>query len=140
MTLKVCLSVFILERNRMDTIRIDKWLWAVRLFKTRSMAADACKGGKIKIDDINVKPSREVRVGDIIDVQMQGYKKTVEVVKVVKNRVGAKLVDDLMKDLTPAEEYEKLDMINQLKVEKRDRGAGRPTKKDRRTISKLKNI
>ena len=124
----------------MDSIRIDKWLWAVRLFKTRTMAADACKGGKIKIDEINAKPSREVKVGEIIDVQMQGYKKTVEVVKIVKNRVSPKLVADLMNDLTPTEEYEKLEMINQLKVEKRDRGAGRPTKKDRRTITKLKDI
>lgn len=124
----------------MDNIRIDKWLWAVRLFKTRSMASDACKGGKVKIADMNVKPSREIKVGDIIDIQMHGYKKTVEVAKVIKNRVGAKFVSDLLNDLTPTYEYEKLEMLNQLKVEKRDRGAGRPTKKDRRTISKIKDI
>ena len=124
----------------MSSIRIDKWLWAVRLYKTRSQAAEACKGGKVKIDGQSVKASREVKVDDIIEVQQKGILKKVQIIKAVKNRVAASLVPELMKDLTSPEEYEKLDMLNQLNQEKRDRGIGRPTKKDRRTISKLKNI
>lgn len=124
----------------MSSIRIDKWLWAVRLYKTRSQAAEACKGGKVKIDGQSVKASREVKVDDIIEVQQKGILKKVQIIKAVKNRVAGKLVPELMKDLTSPEEYEKLDMLNQLNQEKRDRGIGRPTKKDRRTISKLKNI
>ncbi len=123
----------------MDTIRIDKWLWAVRLFKTRSQAADACKGGKVKIGSQNAKASREVKVNEIIEIQLQNIKKKVKIIKVVKNRVGAKFVPDLLQDLTPPEEYEKLEMMRLLNAEKRDRGIGRPTKKDRRIISKLKD-
>ncbi len=124
----------------MDSIRIDKWLWAVRIYKTRTQAGEACKGGKVKIDGQNAKASREVKVGDIIEIQQKGILRKVQIVKAVKNRVSAKLVPELLKDLTPAEEYEKLEMLNQLNQEKRDRGIGRPTKKDRRTISKLKDF
>ncbi len=123
----------------MDSVRIDKWLWAVRLYKTRSQAADACKGGKVKIDDQKVKASREVKVGEIVDIQLQHIKRKVKVIKAVKNRVAAKFVTDLLQDLTPEEEYERLEMTHQLNLEKRDRGIGRPTKKDRREISKLKS-
>ena len=122
----------------MDSVRIDKWLWAVRAFKTRTQASDACRGGKIKIDGNNVKPSREVTTGDIINVQSGIIKKTFKVLKPVRNRVASKFVAELAEDLTPAEEYEKLDMLRQLNSEKRDRGAGRPTKRDRRDINKLK--
>lgn len=123
----------------MNAIRIDKWLWAVRLYKTRAQAAEACKGGKVKIDGQNAKPSREVKVDDIIEIQLKGILRKVKIIKAQKNRVAAKFVPDLMVDLTTPEEYEKLEMIRQLNVEKRDRGTGRPTKKDRRTISKLKD-
>ena len=123
----------------MDTIRIDKWLWAVRLFKTRTQASDACRGGKVKIDGQNVKPSRDIKVGEEIEVQMGIVRKKVGVKAILKNRVGAKLVENYMEDLTPTEEYEKLDMLKQLNYEKRDRGTGRPTKKNRRDISKLKD-
>ena len=122
----------------MDSVRIDKWLWAVRQFKTRSLASEACKGGRVKINQVNVKPSREVKVGDEIEIVDHGIKKRVRVLKLVKNRVGAKLVSELMLDVTSSEELEKLEMINKLNVEKRIRGAGRPTKKDRRMIDKLK--
>ena len=123
----------------MDTIRIDKWLWAVRLFKTRAQAAESCKGGKVKIEGQSAKASREVKVDDIIEVQLQNIKRKVKIIKVVKNRVAAKFVHELLQDLTPAEEYEKLEMMRQLNTEKRDRGIGRPTKKDRRSILKLKD-
>ena len=122
----------------MKSVRIDKWLWAVRAFKTRAQASDACRGGKIKIDGQNAKASRDVSAGDIIQVQSGPIKKTLKVIKPVRNRVAAKLVPELAEDLTPASEYEKLDMLRQLNSEKRDRGIGRPTKRDRRDITKLK--
>lgn len=122
----------------MDTVRLDKWLWAARLFKTRSLASEACRGGKVKINGENAKPSREVKAGELIEVQLSGIKKTIEILQPAKNRVGPKLVVDLLKDHTPVEEYERLDFLRQMKTEQRDRGAGRPTKKDRREISKIK--
>lgn len=122
----------------MTSVRIDKWLWAVRVFKTRTQASDACRGGKVKIDGQNAKPSREVAEGDIITIQSGIMKKTLKVIKPARNRVAAKFVPDLALDLTPQEEYEKLDMLRQLNHEKRDRGLGRPTKKDRRNLDKLK--
>jgi ribosome-associated heat shock protein Hsp15 len=122
----------------LKSIRIDKWLWAVRVFKTRSQAAEACKGGKVRIDGQNVKASREVKEGEVIEVQLGMLKKKLKVKQVAKNRVSAKLVPELADDLTPPEEYEKLDLLRQLNYEKRDRGTGRPTKKDRRDINRLK--
>jgi len=122
-----------------DSIRIDKWLWAVRLFKTRTQASDACKGGKIKIAGQNAKPSREIKKGDEIEVQLAAIRKKVRVKELLKNRVAAKLVDDYLEDLTSPEEYEKLEMMKQLNYERRKRGKGRPTKKERRTITKLKD-
>lgn len=122
----------------MDEIRIDKWLWAVRLYKTRSIATEACKSGRIKIDDQPVKPSRTIKKGTIIEVSIPPMTKTVEVKEILKNRVGAKLVENYLIDRTPAEEYEKLEMLREMKTEWRDRGAGRPTKKERRDIERLK--
>jgi len=122
----------------LDPVRIDKWLWAVRLFKTRSQATDACRGGKVKIDGHNVKPSREVNIDDVIEIQLGAIKKTIKVLQIIKNRVAAKLVPDLAEDQTPAEEYERLDMQRQLNHERREHGIGRPTKKDRRDIDRLK--
>jgi len=110
----------------------------VRVFKTRSQAAEACRGGRVKIDGQNVKSSREIKTDEIVQIQLGILRKTLKVKQVIKNRVAAKLVPDLVEDLTPPEEYEKLDLLRQLNYEKRDRGSGRPTKKDRRDISKLK--
>lgn len=122
----------------MESVRIDKWLWAVRVFKTRSQAADACRGGKVRIGGQSVKPSREVKEGEEIDVQLGIFKKSLRIKKVVKNRVSAKLVSDLAEDLTTSEEYEKMELMRQLNYEKRERGVGRPTKKERREIGRLK--
>ena len=119
-------------------VRLDKWLWAVRLYKTRSQAAEACKGGKVKMAGVNAKPSREINEGDEIEVHTQGIVKKIRVKKAAKNRVSAALVPDLMEDLTPEEELEKLQMIRQLNYEKRQRGSGRPTKKERRVLDRLK--
>ena len=117
---------------------MDKWLWAARLFKTRAIAADAIKGGKVKINDTAVKPSREVKEGDIIQVQIEQLHKVVEVKTVIKNRVPAKMVPEIYNDLTPKEEYERIEFMHAYKGEYRDRGAGRPTKKERRMIEKMK--
>ena len=122
-----------------EPIRIDKWLWAARLFKTRSLAVDAIKGGKVKIDGNPIKPSREVKVGDVIQVQIEQLHKVVEVKTVIKNRVSAKQVPEVYNDLTPKEEYERIEFMNAYKAEWRDRGAGRPTKKERRMIERLKD-
>ena len=135
-----CQFKYFLEKSNMDTLRIDKWLWTVRLYKTRAQASEACKGGKIKIDGVNAKASREVKVDEVIEIQQPNIKRIIKIIKLNKNRVGAKLVHELIEDLTPAEEFEKLEMLKQLNTEKRDRGIGRPTKKDRRIISKLKNF
>ena len=127
----------------MDTeeniVRMDKWLWAARLFKTRSLAADAIKGGKVKVDGNPVKPSREVKEGDIIQVQIEQLHKVVEVKTIIKNRVSAKQVPEVYNDLTPKEEYERIEFMHAYKAEWRDRGAGRPTKKERRMIEKMKD-
>ena len=125
--------------SKEEPIRMDKWLWAARLFKTRSLAVDAIKGGKVKVDDNPVKPSREVKEGDIIQVQIEQLHKVVQVKTVVKNRVSAKQVPEVYTDLTPKEEYERIEFMHAYKAEWRDRGAGRPTKKERRMIEKLKD-
>ena len=125
--------------SKEEPIRIDKWLWAARLFKTRSLAADAIKGGKVKMDNSPVKPSREVKEGDIIQVQIEQLHKVVQVKMVIKNRVSAKQVPEVYTDLTPQEEYERIEFMHAYKAEWRDRGAGRPTKKERRLIERLKD-
>ena len=122
-----------------QVVRIDKWLWAARLFKTRAIATDAIKGGKVKINDVAVKPSREVKEGDVIQVQIEQLHKVVQVKTVIKNRVSAKQVPEVYADLTPKEEYERIEFMRAYKSEYRDRGAGRPTKKERRLIEKLKD-
>ena len=127
------------EEKDCSLVRIDKWLWAARLFKTRAIATDAIKGGKVKIDDTVVKPSREVKEGDVIQVQIEQLHKVVQVKSLVKNRVPAKLVHEVYVDLTPAEEYERIEFMRAYKSEWRDRGAGRPTKKERRLIEKMKD-
>ena len=122
-----------------NIVRMDKWLWAARLFKTRSLAADAIKGGKVKVDDNPIKPSREVKVGDVIQVQIEQLHKVVEVKTVIKNRVSAKQISEVYNDLTPKEEYERIEFMRAYKAEWRDRGAGRPTKKERRMIERMKD-
>ena len=120
-------------------VRMDKWLWAARLFKTRAIATDAIKGGKVKMNDTLVKPSREVKEGDVIQVQIEQLHKVVQVKSVIKNRVPAKMVPEVYADLTPKEEYERIEFLHAYKSEYRDRGAGRPTKKQRRMIDKIKD-
>ncbi|MEI6681399.1 MAG: RNA-binding S4 domain-containing protein [Bacteroidota bacterium] len=119
-------------------VRIDKWLWAVRVFKTRSLASDACRSGKVKILDKVVKPSREVKIDEVITISLPPILRTVRVITLAGNRVSARLVPDLMEDLTPDSEYQKLKQNHEPGFEFRERGTGRPTKRERREIEFLK--
>jgi ribosome-associated heat shock protein Hsp15 len=114
-------------------VRIDKWLWSVRAFKTRTQATDACRAGKVKIDDVAVKPSREVRVGMLVMVQTGPIQRQLLVLALLQKRIGAKLVPQYMQDQTPEEEYKKLELIRAAHKH-RPRGSGRPTKKERRDM------
>ena len=124
----------------MSQIRIDKYLWAVRLYKTRSLATDACRNGRVKLNGMPVKPSHEISEGEIYELSIEQMHRTVQVKALLSNRVGAKLVAEYLTDLTPPEEYERLQMARQYSFEKRDRGTGRPTKRDRREIEGFKYI
>lgn len=117
--------------------RADKFLWSVRLFKTRALSTEACRKGRITIEGIPVKPSRMVKVGDILIVNKPPVQYRYEIKRLPHSRVSAKLVQDYIIDHTPAEELRKLEMIDSFFI-KRDRGTGRPTKKERREIDKIK--
>ncbi len=121
----------------MEDVRIDKYLWAIRAFKTRNEAAEACKGGKVKVGDVNAKPSRAVQPGDVLHVRKGLVTYVYKVIQPIEHRVGAKLVPDYALDLTPQEELDKLKAPVESFFVTRDRGAGRPTKKDRREMEKL---
>lgn len=121
----------------MADTRVDKYLWAIRAFKTRTEATDACKGGKVKIGGVNAKPSKEVRPGDVLQVRKGSVTFTYRVLRPLERRVGAKLVPDYAENLTPESELEKLRAPVETFFLTRDRGAGRPTKKDRREIEEI---
>ncbi|MBO4624041.1 MAG: RNA-binding S4 domain-containing protein [Bacteroidales bacterium] len=121
----------------MEGVRIDKYLWAIRVFKTRTDATDACKGGKVKIGTVNAKPSRDVQVGEVIAVRKGVATFTYKVLQLTDHRLGAKLVPDFAENLTPEEEIAKLRAPVESFFLTRDRGAGRPTKKDRREIEQI---
>jgi len=121
----------------MSADRIDKWLWAVRLFKTRSLAADACKAGSVEIGGVAVKPARDVHEGEIITLKQGLILRALRVTGIPKSRVGAKLVADYCDDQTSASEFEKAKAQRVQQVLARDKGAGRPTKRDRRLLDKL---
>jgi len=121
-----------------EGVRIDKWLWAVRLFKTRNQASEACKSGKIRLNGNIVKPSHEIRPGNEISISQPPLTKQVKVTQLLENRVGAPLVPLYMQDLTPESEYQRIKMMRELNFEYRDPGVGRPTKRQRREIEGLK--
>ena len=114
--------------------RIDKWLWAARIFKTRTIAADACKNGRVTLKGEKVKPSRNIKVGDVIDVRKPPLTYTFRVKRAIENRVGAKLVPEIMENITSPDQYELLEMTHISGFVNRAKGTGRPTKKDRRMI------
>ena len=117
-------------------VRIDKYLWAVRLYKTRTLATEACKKGRVSMDDMPAKPSRTVTAGDVIQVRKMPVVYSYRVKDPIEKRVGAKIVDQYVEDITPQEELQKLEMQDDFFV-KRDRGAGRPTKKERRLLDDI---
>jgi ribosome-associated heat shock protein Hsp15 len=121
-----------------ERIRIDKWLWAVRIFKTRSLATEACKKGRIIINNTEIKPSHEVKIGETIFVRKLPVVYTIRVSALTPNRLPAQRVREFMEDLTSPEELEKL-KIKDSAFFKRDKGAGRPTKKERRLMDDIIN-
>jgi ribosome-associated heat shock protein Hsp15 len=123
-----------MAKKEVSEVRIDKWMWAVRLFKTRSLAADACKKGKVQMSGTNVKASRNVKVGDVIQIKRPPVVYSFKVLALSENRMGAKLVPDFMENVTSADQLELLEMSRYSAFGVRDRGTGRPTKKDRRDL------
>ncbi len=123
--------------NLNDNVRIDKYLWSVRLFKTRSLAAEACKKNRVLINDVTVKSSRVIKVGTEFSIKQPPIIKSYRIIQTLGKRVGAKLVADYLEDITSADELEKLELIKNSYSGIRDRGAGRPTKRDRRDIKKF---
>jgi ribosome-associated heat shock protein Hsp15 len=117
-----------------ESVRIDKFLWAVRLFKTRSLATEACKKGRVLMDNVEVKSSRTVKAGDVIAVKVPPILKKYEVLCVAEKRMGAKLTSDFIRDITPADDLEMLKLTQIANSMNRQRGLGRPTKKDRRDL------
>ena len=120
-----------------NEVRIDKWLWAVRLFKTRSIAIEACKKGRITIKEVTIKPSRMIKIGDVIEVRRPPITYSFEVLNLTENRMGAKLVPEFMRDVTPPSQLEILEMSKITGFVDRARGTGRPTKKDRRELDQF---
>ena len=120
------------------TTRIDKWLWAVRIFKTRTLASEACARGKVKIDGTAVKASRNIKKNDIVQVRKGVVKYLYKVRKNAEKRMGAKLVPDFLEDITTEEELAKLKSAQKQPIQSREKGQGRPTKRERRMMDKLK--
>ena len=118
----------------MNEARIDKWLWAARIFKTRSMAADACKNGRVTMGGVNVKPSRIRKVGDTVSVRKPPITYSFKVLKAIEMRVGAKLLSEVYENVTTPDQYELLEMTRISGFIDRARGTGRPTKKERRSL------
>ena len=121
----------------MDEVRIDKWLWAVRVFKTRSIATDACRKGRVAIDGATVKPARMLQRGAIVSVRTPPVTYSFRVLELIGSRVGAKLVPQYMENVTPREQYELLELQRVSGFVDRAKGLGRPTKKDRRDLDQF---
>ena len=118
-------------------VRIDKWLWATRIFKTRTIATEACKKGRVRVGGVNVKPSRPLKVGEVVDVKKPPITYTFRVKALAENRMGAKLVPDYLENITSPAQYELLEMARISGFVNRQKGLGRPTKKDGRELSKF---
>ena len=118
-------------------VRVDKYLWAMRIYKTRSIATDACKCGRVKMNGTEVKPSRMFHVGDVFTVRKGPITYTYRILQLWGNRLGAKMVPSYLEDITPPEQLELLELARYAAQSGRDRGTGRPTKKDRREIEQF---
>lgn len=125
----------------MEKVRIDKWLWSVRIFKSRTIATDACKEGKVKLNGISAKSSQLIQVGDQVEVKKEGFNMQYKVLNLIEKRVGAPIAQACYEDLTPAEELNKYKdwFVGKAGAEYREKGAGRPTKKERRVIDDFKD-
>ena len=123
-----------------EEARIDNWLWAARIFKTRSIAADACKNGRVTINGVNVKPSHMVKVGETVSVRKPPVTYSFRIQKTIEQRVGAKLLPEIYENVTPQDQYELLEMNRISGFVDRARGTGRPTKKDRRAMDAFFNL
>jgi len=121
----------------MDDPRLDKWLWSVRVFKTRPLATAACRAGKVLVGELEAKPGRDVHVGETVTVHLGVVTRTLKVVALPRSRVSAKQLPEFMADLTPPAEYERAKQAGIEHMLARQRGMGRPTKKDRRDMSEL---
>ena len=117
-----------------ETARIDKWLWAARIFKTRSIAANACKNGRVTVNGTTVKPSRSIKCGEVVSVKKPPVPYSFKVLQCIEQRVGAKLVPQIYENVTDAKQYELLEMSRISGFVDRMRGTGRPTKKERRSL------
>jgi len=124
--------------NAGEEVRVDKWLWAVRVFKTRSLAIEACQAGHVKLGEQSVKPARSVRVGDVFTVQLGELTRTLKVLGLLERRVGAALAKLYAEDLTTAAEYSKAREKRLEPLFRRSKGAGRPTKRDRRLLDLMR--
>ena len=124
----------------MEEARIDKWLWAARIFKTRTIAADACKNGRVTVGGTTVKPSRMVKVGETVSVRKTPVTYSFRILKTIEQRVGAKLLPEIYDNVTPQDQYELLEMNRISGFVDRARGTGRPTKKERRAMDAFLNI
>lgn len=122
-----------------EKVRIDKWLWAVRIFKTRSLAAEECNKGHVSIGDVHVKPSRELKGGEVVKVRVPPIERHYLVKQLTIKRMSAQLAVDFVEDVTPPETLALLNVVKAYGFEYRPRGLGRPTKKDRRMIDRLKS-
>lgn len=120
-------------------VRVDKWLWSVRLFKTRTAATKACDSGKVKLEGEALKASKQIEVGQTITVRVRHQTRTYKILKLIEKRVGAKIAQECFEDLSPPEEKEPVFNSAFIHIGKRERGAGRPTKKERRQIDKFKD-
>lgn len=119
-------------------VRVDKWLWAMRVFKTRTIATDACKKGRVTMGGIAVKPSRPVKAGDVIDVKKPPITYTFRVKDVTQNRLGAKLVENYLENITPQSQYDMLEMARISGFVDRQKGLGRPTKREGREMARFR--
>ena len=120
-----------------NEVRIDKWMWATRIFKTRTIAAEACKKGRVSVSGTTVKPSRTIKIGDIIQVRKPPVTYSCKVLALTENRMGAKLVPEFLENVTPPEQMEILELSRISGFINRSKGMGRPTKRDSRELKKF---
>lgn len=127
--------------GELKKVRVDKWLWSVRIFKSRTLATDACKSGKVKIKGISIKPSYQVQRGETLEVRKNGFNLVFKVEGLIQKRVGAPIAQKCYQDLTPAEELNKYTdwFVGKASAEQRGKGAGRPTKRERRDLDRFKD-